>query len=148
MDVEVSGTVQGEKSSNDPFINGISICSILINIVSRIMSRIILSSSYINKIRVMLVDNFPHEFITFLFILILFEHLSLPFKSRLLSLVQRYLKFSSIFYFLKMIIFNQISKNFYRIDDERLKNEWCFALIPILTGVINHTVFFFLLCIM
>lgn len=126
MDVEVSGTVQGEKSSNDPFINGISICSILINIVSRIMSRIILSSSYINKIRVMLVDNFPHEFITFLFILILFEHFSLPFKSRLLSLVQRYLKFSrfsSIFYFLKMIIFNQISKNFYRINDERLKNE-------------------------
>lgn len=123
MDVEVSGTVQGEKSSNDPFINGISICSILINIVSRIMSRIILSSSYINKIRVMLVDNFPHEFITFLFILILFEHFSLPFKSRLLSLVQRYLKFSrfsSIFYFLKMII----STRFRRIFIESMMNDW------------------------
>lgn len=122
MDVEVSGTVQGEKSSNDPFINGISICSILINIVSRIMSRIILSSSYINKIRVMLVDNFPHEFITFLFILILFEHFSLPFKSRLLSLVQRYLKFSrfsSIFYFLKMII----STRFRRIFIESMMND-------------------------
>lgn len=122
MDVEVSGTVQGEKSSNDPFINGISICSILINIVSRIMSRIILSSSYINKIRVMLVDNFPHEFITFLFILILFEHFSLPFKSRLLSLVQRYLKFSrfsSIFYFLKMII----STRFRRIFIESIMND-------------------------
>lgn len=122
MDVEVSGTVQGEKSSNDPFINGISICSILINIVSRIMSRIIFSSSYINKIRVMLVDNFPHEFITFLFILILFEHFSLPFKSRLLSLVQRYLKFSrfsSIFYFLKMII----STRFRRIFIESMMND-------------------------
>lgn len=122
MDVEVSDTVQGEKSSNDPFINGISICSILINIVSRIMSRIILSSSYINKIRVMLVDNFPHEFITFLFILILFEHFSLPFKSRLLSLVQRYLKFSrfsSIFYFLKMII----STRFRRIFIESMMND-------------------------